>query len=410
MPQSKKNKIIHYTVGDIRSKNIYDISDDRFYTASWANTIAEKLNNHNLKYQIVPKDNVEFECWRYETQIENIFEKVVNNVKIKIFPAHKHLVYGVNPYTLFSEIQKEADRYNLVHHIHGIYDLFSFKFIQEFKNSPIIVSNHGSLPPILMSNNSNFKNIIKRKIKAAYFKKVVHNIDYFNPSGNSEREILKTLLDDEKISNNYVIGVDYERFIPHDKTEVRKKLNIDPGSFVLAYIGSLYDLKGFDIILDVFKDLKTKIKTDLLCFGAQKNDKYYEAAVNEGAIIFEKNFETIDISFLLNAADLFITMVYKNKEALNSIGMGVAAIEAMALNIPVVAFSLIHYPIQEDLKYVGIIPKNLNDIIPSILEIRNNKEKYNNVRNVSKKCLDWNHILTNQLNIYNQLISKYYNP
>ena len=383
----RTKKIIHLTKGAIYGVNFYQKSDNRFYTASWANTLAEKLYLYNTNHKVITYKNIEFECWRHEPGIEEIEQKIINGVKVRLFPARYDFLLGVDITRFKSEMKEEQKKSDLVIHFHGIYDLFVFNFCNTFKKCPIILTNHGSRPPFINKFN-NIKRYSKRLLMYLYLRRTLKNIDYINPAGNDERYFLKRLMESSKVSPYYVLGVDFNRFIPMNKQKIREKLNIDNDSFVIAYTGSLYKLKGFDIILDVFKELKKQFKTDLICIGASRNDKYYDSAKKMGAIIFEKNYDTLDVPFVLNSADVFLNLTYKNTKFLISGGMGIASIEAMACDIPVVSFALRHFPNINKVKEVGILPKNIEDIVPSILRIKNKEIRLKNIRSTAIKYLN----------------------
>lgn len=120
----------------------------------------------------------------------------------------------------------------------------------------------------------------------------------------------------------------------------------------LVYVGGLYrnDLKGSDILVRIYKAIGgIKSGYKLTIVGPIKDPVLYSIAKSNG-IIFTRKIANKDVIRIISENDAYVLTARK---ALYWGGVGVAPMEALALNLPVVSPTLSHIP-KEDRAMMGI--------------------------------------------------------
>jgi lipopolysaccharide/colanic/teichoic acid biosynthesis glycosyltransferase len=134
-------------------------------------------------------------------------------------------------------------------------------------------------------------------------------------------------------------GVDLRQFDPASRGDAgkvyRKRLGIADDAFVVVYIGRIARDKGLAVLAEAWQAFMTKLPgaTLVLCGPLDPTDPLAEETLNilqsSPSICFQRGLHT-DIAEVLAAADLFVLPSFRE-------GLGVAALEASAMQVPVIA-------------------------------------------------------------------------
>jgi glycosyltransferase involved in cell wall biosynthesis len=106
---------------------------------------------------------------------------------------------------------------------------------------------------------------------------------------------------------------DPDIFYPADKTECRKKLNLEDVELLLVTTGRLSWVKGWQLLIDTITELhnKDKNKSMMLVFAGEGEDrakieKYGKTLLDNKIIKLAGKLKQQDIALYLNSADVFI--------------------------------------------------------------------------------------------------------
>ncbi|HIA14893.1 MAG TPA: glycosyltransferase family 1 protein [Nitrospirales bacterium] len=134
-------------------------------------------------------------------------------------------------------------------------------------------------------------------------------------------------------------GIDLSRIAEnHDSAAIKAQYQIDPGRVVIGSVGNLQAVKGYEFLIRAIAHIKTAIPS-ILCVIVGGGDRPYAktlyALVRELDVSDHVVFAGFcdDVYPLLSVMDVFVL-------ASISEGFGIALLEAMALNKPVVATSV----------------------------------------------------------------------
>lgn len=149
---------------------------------------------------------------------------------------------------------------------------------------------------------------------------------------------------EKNIMNINSVGIDIhvfdpKRFSEEDKTKLKEELRIQENAPIIGFVGRLVREKGVLELLEAFLQLRNQIKCKLLLVGSaalgERDAKTFEilqqrvqeSSVSED-IIFAGHQE--DIPYMLSIMDVFVLPSHRE-------GMPVSILEAMAMELPVVA-------------------------------------------------------------------------
>ncbi len=413
----KKRKIIFiYSRG--YNNRFYSPDTDFYYLAGWTATIAAYI----LKYT----DMYEVENWRAEKDVREVVTREIDpeaidsnfhddnpaskkKVICKLFPA---VLFRGSPYSfaLNSELKKEAKKNEIIIHNTQAHSFEMLWRSHRLRSVPFIVQHQGSPSPenmMIIKGKDDLTKKIFYYLKWQIEKVSMKNIDYYLPCSVGEMKYASKIMDPGRIIF-YHRGVDFNNIFVMSKAEARKKLNIPNNKKVMVYVGQLYDLKGVHLILKTFKELKTKYDVILLLVGGRKTDPLYDEAVKSGAqIVLYWVPRDIEMPLYLNAADVYL-MPSWDEGIVQWAGVGMAPLEALACNTPVVAPSLVNYMHEPDIERIGLIPEDENDITRCVSRIFDNSASYQNTRETVRKYYDRKVTISKLINLYEELFEKYY--
>jgi len=132
---------------------------------------------------------------------------------------------------------------------------------------------------------------------------------------------------------NYVDS-QYYQLNKHKRKIIRKELQFKNSEFILGYIGRIEQIKGLDILINAFNNIKNKFPNiKLLIIGQGSLLNSINAMVNENPENITLINYTNDVPGYLSTIDLFI---FPSKGE----GMPNSLLEAMSIGLPVIGFKV----------------------------------------------------------------------
>jgi len=382
--------ILHHSQPDYNS-------EVKFWKEDWHARVAYQTLKMTDKYEI--------ECWRPEKKVNRTIIGQEDGITYKIFPSY-YLRFGTEySIHLLRELKKESLNNEILIHLHGIHFLLPRIIANNFKNIPIVGQQHGE--PTALSGYHFHINSGKKLLQIYYIlnhiyeKKSLNNVDKFFVLTKYEKEYLSEIVDENKIEIQ-TMGVDFNLYKPINKNIAREQLNLPKDKKIILYVGRFNTVKSVDLIIDAFEKLKDRYDLELVLIGGAKEDVFYEKAKICGAKVITR-IPSEDLIPYYSAADAYICYYSTNLWG----GIGIAPVEAMACNLPVVSNTLEHFPNNEG-KFVGQIPSDENDLVNCLEYVIKNSKNYQDCRTLSMKYYNWENIIQNTVRVYDELFNKYY--
>ncbi|MFH1613295.1 MAG: glycosyltransferase family 4 protein [bacterium] len=209
-------------------------------------------------------------------------------------------------------------------------------------------------------------------------------------SEDVKKRLGKFLLNKSKLVVIYN-GVNFQKIKKieeQEKINIRKEIEIEKNDFVIAMIGQLVPIKGYEyFIKSAFHILKEIPNTKFLIVGDEPYySKGYKLSLQE---LIEKLNLKKNVIFIEYQKDLFKIISILDIFTLTSIHehFGRVIIEAMACKIPVIAFNTggVSEIIIDNKTGFLIEPNNYKKLAKKIIELLKNNEMKNNFGNAGFK-------------------------
>lgn len=366
-----------------------------YYLAGWASLQAREC----VKYD----QEIKHEVWRPEPESHKTESRVVEGITCRLFPvtASKRLLKI--PHLMIKELKKECQKNQVIINLHNLHNLDTMWLIFLFKNTPIFIHHHGSIPWRYKTSKGWGKSFSKKGL-ALVDEHVLKWVDHFSVISITEKQYIEKYTK----SKNVVLEQGrkyYDKWAPLDREVARKKLGIPSHFKILMYVGYYYRLKGVDVLLEAFNKLKSEFDIGLLMVGGRRNDELYQDVRRTKGVMDYGRIPNDELKLYYSAADLYV--LYSGDENLTYFGgFGTSPIEAMACNLPVVSTQLIHFP-GNGRRMVGEIPENSDDLYFKIKKVLQNPSQYK-PREVSHNYYDFSSIIKRNINTYKRLFERYY--
>ena len=235
---------------------------------------------------------------------------------------------------LLANLFRHIKEYDIVH-IHGLYRFPQTVagYLARLYEIPYIIRPHGSLDPFLYNQKKHFltKRIHEMLVEFPNINKA-SGIHYTNKQEKESIRHLNLKAPGIVIPN----GLDISVFsaLP-SKGTFRKKYNLGKKKLIL-YLGRIHFVKGLDILIKAFATVGRRRDDLHLILAGPDNDGYGEIVrsfiLQEGVennVTLTGMLKGMEKLAALNDADIFVLPSYSES-------FGVAIIEAMACNLPVV--------------------------------------------------------------------------
>ena len=344
---------------------------DLYPLASWAGLLAKRMKKRYPQLDI--------EVWRPDKTVDKISHKEVLGLNTYLFPVRRLMLARALSFQMYRRLRMLCKEHNVVVYCHSIYDSFSIFGPMILPKARFILIHHGGLPPELKGDN--LKNKLKHYFISRSYKKV-HKLTYQNWIN---KDFLRSFLAPEKL-NFWVVGADFVQFKPlGNKKELRAKYGLNPDTVYGIYVGPYSSLKNVELILEAYKELKDKYDFSVIFIGGGPSDELYGEIHDLGLIDFGK-VDWYEMNDFYNCADFYIHPIFNfSREA-----FGVAPVEAMAANLPVLSTLLpfLQSEFSIDPALLGLPVFNKEEVTQGIEHMILNHRSYLSVRDYSKKILD----------------------
>lgn len=348
----------------------------------------------------------EVECWRpYGNTIDRVYEKDVDGLKHKIFPSTEIRIkkFGTIEHSklMIEELRKEVEKNNIIIHIYGSHTTFIIWLLNKLK--PIKV------PVVLQHLGGGFFNFIAKYNKNPlmllnYFfeKKSLKYVDYYLTASKIEEKFILRKFPSLNFEF-FLNGIDFEKFKLINKESAREILGISLKKKIILYVGRYSSVKSVDKIIEAYKKLKEKDNNiELYLIGGYESDEFYNIAIASGAKIVLRSDSPINN--YLASADVYL-MPVQNPIVRDFGGFGIAPIEALALNTPVISPNIIHLPSESDISKLGVV-LNSNNLLASIEQVLTTGDY--ETREIVEKHFDIIKNTQHLIKIYENVSKKYY--
>ncbi len=341
--------------------------EDRFYTYGFGSNLARNFKKFYSDYNV--------EMWRLDAYCDSYYEKEVQGVFFRIFPAVKINKFVEFSRKFISELKKEIKINKPVLFISHTHTWLLYQVAWFFKNSPLITSHHGDWSPFFKIKQKRGLKKIKDIIDVLIEKIVMKNVDFFLVCDFNQIPYIKKSAPGSQCEIHST-GLNVEEIKPYEKNKAREILGWDSDKKYILYIGRLYKLKQPKELIDIWKELrKEKPELELVIIGNTNNDEYYDYAVKSGAMVLGRILNK-DLNLYYSASDAYVLISLRDDYFG---GIGIAPLESLACNTPVVSYSLRNY-IGSNIEELGEVPSTLEDYKKAILKVLYGVSQYRNMR------------------------------
>jgi glycosyltransferase involved in cell wall biosynthesis len=358
-------------------------------------------------------DKYNIECWRpYWSSIGKSYEKMFEDVLHKAFPSRYLKIPRISSW-LWSESYLEelkkiiSEKRKVLLHIHDGHSNFITWLLLKLRplSVPVLYQHRGG-----WLANFDYKFRKKNPISLLTYsrqKKIFQYITHYMSGSKFEYDFLKNELKLDTVSY-YMDGVDFNYFRPGNKMEIRRKLGLPADKKIILYVGRFDASNGVDNLLYAFRKLKeNKYNVELLLVGGYKHNPSYEKAKEAGAILVERVQEPKLLDYY-QSADIY-SLAIEDYLYQTFGGFGTATIQALACGVPALSYNIIHLPAQlEEINKIGRIFSSPEDLYRKASYMLDNIDEFSNCREVTRKYYDKDITMQNLINIYDELIDKFY--
>ena len=344
--------------------------ENRFFTYGFGSNVGRSLKKYCPDYDI--------EVWRLDSYVDKYYEENVQGVKFRIFRSFR--IRNIVEFSLkfLIELKKEVKENDpLLVILHTHYWL-AYQVLVLFKKSRIVTTHHGDWSPFFRVHHTKGLRNIKAHIDMFIEKRVYKNIDYIFMSEMNEIPYFKMA----NLNFKYFLwstGVNFDNMIPISREQARKELDWDLNKKYILYVGKLYKFKQTDDLIRLWLDIKkTRPEIELVIIGNTPGDpweEFYDMAVKSGAMILGRVLNK-DLYKYYSAADVYVLMALRDDYFG---GTGVATLESLACNTPVVSYALRNYS-GKNINEIGEVPNTLEKHKDAILKVIDHSENYKNMR------------------------------
>ncbi|MBN8586561.1 MAG: glycosyltransferase family 4 protein [Ignavibacteria bacterium] len=347
-------------------------TENRFYTYGFGSTFGRLFNNYLKQYST--------EVWRIDGYCkEKYYEKNIDNIKYRVFKAAHLSKLGYFSWNYIKELKREKQNHGTIFFVVHTHNWQTYQAAYFLKGAKIITTHHGDWSPFFLYNNTTGLRKVKALLGKMAEKLTFKNISYFLICDINQVKFIKMAYPGFKYEI-FSTGLDIHRFKNITRNEARDLLKLDKNKKYILYVGKLYKYKQVDKLIEIWLEIKkSKPETELLIVGNEEKGKwgeeYYDLAERSGAIIVGRVLN-IELYKYYCAADVYVLLNLRDDYFG---GIGIAPLESLACNTPVVSNALKNY-LGPNLKEIGEIPESLEDYKNSILNILNDPNRFVNMR------------------------------
>ena len=346
--------------------------EDRFYTYGFGSSFARNFKTFCPGYEV--------EMWRLDSYIDKYYEKVVQGVLFRIFPSHRISRSIEFSGKFISELKKECRMSNPILFVSHTHTWLTYQIAWFFKKQPIIATHHGDWSPFFKITIRSGLRKLKDYIETLVEKRVLKNVACFLVCDYNQIPYIKKA-DGAAKFHIHSVGLDINSFPAIDKFAAKERLGWDKNKKYILYVGKLYDLKQPKELIDIWIDIKKdRPNVELVVIGNTETDEFYEYALKSGVMVLGRILNK-HLYVYYSASDVYVLMSLR-KDYFG--GPGIAPLESLACNTPVVSYSMKNY-IGDNMSELGEVPASLEEYKAAILKVLDNPHLYKNMRESVEK-------------------------
>jgi glycosyltransferase involved in cell wall biosynthesis len=362
---------------------------------SWSGRLAKNIKKNS-------REEIKQECWFavYNIKKEETWER--DGITYRLFPAWtlNRLLESfcglIISKKLTHALRRVASDPDVIFHIQGERSALLWQFISVIKRRPIFLQFHGYCSPKILVP---FERLFITPIEKYYFR----YIKRFFVLAEAQRQYLvrKCKISPDKVASS-ALGVDYEIFKPIEKERARMELGLPADKNIILYVGLFNKTKGVVKIVKAHNEIKATHNTFLVLIGGLRDDKYYDYCVNNADLVVRR-LPNEDLVKYFSAADAYAVLCNSRKAKFG--GLGIAPIEALACNVPILNSNLADSP-KEIKDKIGLLVDSEDSLRKGMIHIINNKNQYSNLHEITRPYFSWQIIIPNLLMIYEKFTKK----
>jgi len=347
-------------------------AENRFFTYGFGSTFGRLFNNHLKNYEI--------EVWRIDGYCEgSYYEKHFDGMYFRVFGAFHFSKLGYFSARYISELKKARKNPDTIFFIVHTHNWQTYQAAYFLRGAKIVTTHHGDWSPYFLSEESKGLRKLKAFIGKFAEKRVFKYISYFLICDINQVKYIK-MANPEMKHEIFSTGLDVNRFRNIPRSEARNELKLEESKKYILYVGKLYKYKQVDKLIEIWLRIRKHLpETELLIVGNEEKGKwgeeFYDFAEKSGARIIGRVLN-IDLFKYYCAADVYVLLNLR-KDYFG--GTGIAPLESLACNTPVVTNSLKNY-LGNNADELGEVPENETEYEEAILRVLDNPGKYKNMR------------------------------
>jgi glycosyltransferase involved in cell wall biosynthesis len=370
-------------------------TENRFFTYGFGGAMGRNIKKYLNGYEV--------EIWRLDGYAKGYFEKELDGIRYRVFPSlHLKNVLDFS-FRFLRELKKEVKKTDPILVVAHTHYWLAYQVAFFFKNSRIVTTHHGEWSPFFRISQVKRLRKLKAFIDMRMEKLVFKNIDYVLTCERKQVALLRRAFPEMKydIWSSGVI-MDNLKLIP--KQEARRILGWNSNKKYILYVGKLYRYKQADELIRIWKEIqRERPEVELIIVGSRddKWEEYYSMAVESGAKLVGRVLNT-ELYKYYCASDVFVLFALRDDFYG---GTGIAPLESLACNTPVVSYALRNY-IGDNVQEIGEVPQSVAEYKQAILKVLDNPGKYKNMRESIKKYYAVDAVYRNTGKIFDELYGK----
>ena len=367
--KSKKIVVICHNYEPVNTPIKPDI-ENRFYTYGFGGNVGRNIKKYLSEYEV--------EVWRLDGYVDKYYENTVFDVKYRIFPSiHLKNILDFS-FKFIKELKKEVKKNDPVLLVLHTHYWVAYQILFFFKDSKIITTHHGDWSPFFRIHHTKGLRKLKARMDMYIEKKMFKYIDYIFTSELNQIQYFKKASEDVR----YLLwstGVNFDNMKQLSRQQARKELGWDDNKKYILYVGKLYKYKQADDLIKTWLEIKkSRSNVELVIIGSVPNDpweEYYGMAEKSGAILLGRVLNK-NLFKYFSAADVYVLFALREDYFG---GTGIATLESIACNTPVVSYAMRNY-VGDNIEEIAEIPSTVEGYKEAILKVLDNPNLYKNMR------------------------------
>lgn len=370
-------------------------TENRFYTYGFGGTFGKLFHNYIKGYEV--------EVWRIDGYCNVKYaEKTVDNIRFRVFRSLNIAKLGYYSRRFLKEIREEFKKNDPIFFAVHTHNWQTYQIARAIKGAKLITTHHGDWSPFFLYETVKGLRKIKAWLGKTAEKMTFRNITYFLICDLHQVAYIKKASPEMKYEI-FSTGLDIHRFKIITRFEARAELGLDQSKKYILYVGKLYKYKQVDRLIKIWEEIKKeKPETELLIVGNEARGKwgeeFYDLAVNSGAKVIGRVLNT-ELYKYYTAADVYVLMTLR---ADYFGGTGIAPLESLACNTPVVTNSLTNY-LGDNANEIGETPTTEEMYKEAIIEVLEDPAKYRNMRESVEKFYSWEAVAARMEILFNKI-------